>query len=51
MAKHVEPLLNIILSSDYRNLVDEHDGKPVVPKNEIYEIISTRLNNNIKPKY
>jgi len=50
MAKHVERLLDVILSQNYRDLLDEY-GKPVIPSNEIYAKISAVLKNDIKPKY
>lgn len=50
MAKHVECLLDIVLSPNYRHLIDEY-GKPAVPSNEVYENISAMLNNNLKAKY
>lgn len=50
MAKHVECLLDIILSPDCRNLSDEY-SKSIISNNKIYGKIRTILNNNMKPKY
>lgn len=50
MAQHVEPLLNIVLSKDFKNLVDSN-GIPMIPSNDIYQQISDEMGNTISPKY
>lgn len=50
MARYVERLLDVILSLDYKDLLDEY-GEPVIPSNKIYTKISTALKNDITPKY
>lgn len=50
MAKHVEPLLDIILSSEFRDIIND-DGKVVGPESEVYKTISNRMNGTIKYTY
>lgn len=48
--EHVQDLLNILLSTEYRNISDAH-GEAVVPKSDVYNDVSDKLSGRMKPRY